>query len=181
MRVLLGLLVLSWATAAPAFQADLIPLRIGPATEDLEGTVSITGDDGHVRVVVYGLNDEKGEPIDGTAMLEMRLRIDGRRRRVSLPVPLDTGDGQAEASLNLGPGARIAVRAVRLRGPSGRVVAFPGALVEAALGTVTTTTLPPPPPDDCPAGLRACQGALTLAQEELAECAEELELCEELE
>src|SRR5688500_7496826 len=91
--VLPGVLAFS---LAHGFQADLIPIRIGPATEDLEGQVAITGEDGHIRVLVEGVNDDKAEPLDGTAVLQMRLRVDGRGRRVSLPVVLDTGDGEAE-------------------------------------------------------------------------------------
>jgi hypothetical protein len=179
-RMLPVFVAVLWASAAPAFQADLVPVRHGPVSEDLEGSVSITGEHGHIRVVVEGLNDEKAEPVDGTATIELRLRVEGRRRRVSLPVVLDTGDGTAEASLNLRPGARVAVRDVRLRTPNGRTVAMAGALLESFV-SVTTTTLPLPAPDDCPGGLEACRAALGFAQEDLAGCIEELELCEELE
>jgi hypothetical protein len=168
---------------ARAFQADLIPIRIGPATEDLEGQVAITGEDGHIRVLVEGVNDEKGEPVDGTASLQMRLRVDGRARRVSLPVVLDAGDGQAETSLNVVPGARISVRSIRLRGPSGRTLATAGALVErqAAVVPTTTTTSLPPTADNCLPVLAVCQASLTTTQQDLDECNEELDLCEELE
>ena len=182
-RVLLVLPALMAVSLAHGFQADLIPIRIGPATEDLEGQVAIIGEDGHIRVLVEGVNDEKGEPIDGTATLQMRLRVDGRARRVSLPVVLDTGDGEAETSLNVVPGARISVRSIRLRGPSGRTLATAGALVErqAAVAPTTTTTSLPPTPDNCPASLTACQTALSNSQADLAECNEELDICEELE
>jgi len=182
-RALLVLPALMAVSLAHGFQADLIPIRIGPATEDLDGQVAIIGEDGHIRVLVEGVNDEKGEPIDGTATLQMRLRVDGRARRVSLPVVLDTGDGEAETSLNVVPGARISVRSIRLRGPSGRTLATGGALVErqAAVVPTTTTTSLPPTPDNCPASLTACQSALGMAQSDLADCAEELDICEELE
>ena len=104
-------------------------------------------------------------------------------RRVSLPVVLDTGDGQAETSLNVVPGARISVRSIRLRGPSGRTLATAGALVErqaASVSTTTTTSLPPTP-DQCPAALTACQASLSTSQQDLADCNEELDICEELE
>jgi len=182
-RLLRALPVLMAASLAHGFQADLVPIRIGPATEDLEGWVAITGEDGHIRVLVEGGNDEKGEPIDGIATLQLRLRVDGRGRRVSLPVVLDTGDGEAETSLNVVPGARIGVRSIRLRAPSGRTLATGGALVErqAAVVATTTTTSLPPTPENCPAALTACQADLSTAQQDLAECNEELDLCEELE
>lgn len=178
--MLLGLLVSGVVSLAHAFQADLVPLRIGPATEDIDGSVAITGEDGHIRVLVEGVNDDKGNPVDGTATLQLRLRIDGHGRRVSLPVVLDTGDGQAETSLNLVPGARIVVRSIRLRGPSGRTLATGGMLVEPQGATTTTSTTLPPTPDNCPAGLAACQTALGAMQTELADCVEELDICEEL-
>ena len=67
-------------------------------------------------------------------MLQLRLKVDGHARRVSLPVVLDTGDGQAETSLNVVPGARIVVKSVRFRAPNGRTVATAGMLQETVLG-----------------------------------------------
>jgi hypothetical protein len=177
LRALVALSILAFS-AAYGFQADLVPVRIGPATEDLEGSVAINGEDGHIRVLVEGLNDEKNEPLDGTATLQLRLRVDGRSRRVSLPVVLDTGDGQAETSLNLVPGARIAVKGIRLRAPNGRTLATAGMVVVSGVAPTTTTTLPPNP-DDCPAGLAACQEALAATQVDLAQCVEDLDICEE--
>jgi hypothetical protein len=180
-RIVGGVLLSAAVSLAHAFQADLVPLRIGPATEDLEGSVSITGEDGRIRVLVEGVNEERGEPIDGTAIIQLRLKIDGRSRRVSLPVVLDTGDGQAEASLNLAPGARIAVKGIRLHGPNGRILATAGLLVEAQPATTTTSTTLPPTLENCPAALTACQTALGFARTDLADCIEELTICEELE
>lgn len=180
LRALVALLVVMPYSLARGFQADLVPARIGPATEDLAGSVAITGEDGHIRVLVEGVNDDKSEPLDGTAMLQLRLKVDGHARRVSLPVVLDTGDGQAETSLNVVPGARISVRSIRLRAPNGRTVATAGMLVEARGGTTTTTTTLPPSPEACPASLAACQTALTTTQTDLAECVDELDICEEL-
>ena len=166
---------------AHGFQADLVPLRIGPATEDLEGSVAITGEDGHIRVLVEGVNDERNEPVDGTATIQLRLKVDGHSRRVSLPVALDTGDGQAEASLNVTPGARIVVKGIRLYAPNGRVLATAGMLVEAQAATTTTSTTLPPTLENCPAALEACQAAVTAARTDLADCVEELDICEEAE
>jgi len=177
-RALVGLSVVMGFSLAYGFQADLVPARIGPATEDLEGSVAITGEDGHIRVLVEGVSNDRSEPLDGTVALQLRLKVDGRARRVSLPVVLDTGDGQAETSLNLVPGARIAVKGIRLRAPSGRTLATAGVLLEAQAAATTTTTLPLTP-DDCPAGLAACQAALTTTQADLAQCVEELDICEE--
>jgi len=177
-RAIVGVGVLVVVSLAHGFQADLVPLRIGPVTEDLEGSVSIGGEDGRIRAIVESLNDERGEPLDGTATLQLRLRVDGRRRRVSLPIVLDTGDGQAETSLNVVAGARIVVKDARLRGPDGRTLAIIGVLTEAP--AVTTTTLPQPPSNDCPAGLAACQTALSASQTELLECVDELTICEEV-
>lgn len=181
-RASLALAILLTAPLVHGFQADLVPIRIGPATEDLEGAVAITGEDGHIRVLVEGVNDDNAEPVDGTATLQLRLRIDGRGRRVSLPVVLDTGDGEAETSLNVTPGARIVVRSIRLRGPTGRTLATAGALVErqASVVPTTTTTSLPPTLDNCPASLTACEAALATTQQDLADCAEELDICEEL-
>jgi len=180
-RILAGVLLGAVVSLAHAFQADLVPLRIGPATEDLEGSVAITGEDGHIRVLVEGVNDERNEPLDGTATIELRLKIDGHGRRVSLPVVLDTGDGQAEASLNLTPGARIVVKGIRLRGPNGRILATAGVLLEPQPATTTTSTTVPPTLENCPAALEACQAAVTAAQTDLADCVEELDICEEAE
>ena len=183
LRALAGVALLVAFSLAHAFQADLVPLRLGPATEDLEGSVAITGEDGHIRVLVEGVNDDRNEPLDGTATLQLRLKVDGRGRRVNLPVVLDTGDGEAETSLNVVPGARIVVRSIRLRAPNGRTIATAGMLVERSLQAVptTTTTSLPPTPDNCPASLAACQGSLATTQLDLAGCIEELEICEELE
>ena len=180
-RVLAAVALGAMVSLAHGFQADLVPVRIGPATEDIEGSVAITGEDGHIRVLVEGVNDEKNEPVDGIATIELRLKIDGRGRRVSLPVVLDTGDGQAETSLNLTPGARILVKGIRLRGPSGRIVASAGVLVEAQAATTTTSTTLPPTLENCPAALTACQAAVTSAQADLADCVDELAICEEAE
>ena len=180
--MLRALVVLPFVMAfslAHAFEADLVPGRIGPATADLDGAVTITGDDGHVRVLVEGVNDDRNEPLNGTATLQLRLKVDGRGRRVTLPVVLDTGDGQAETSLNLAPGARIVVRGIRLRAPNGRTLATAGMLVQAQPATTTTTTTVPLTPADCPAGLAACQAALTSTQTGLTDCEDELAICEE--
>jgi hypothetical protein len=181
MRRLVPLSIVFAFSLAHGFQADLVPVRIGPATEDVEGAVAITGDDGHIRAVIEGVNDDAGEPLDGTALLQLRLRVDGRGRHVNLPVVLEGGDGEAEASLNLVPGARIAVRSIRLRAPSGRTVATAGVLVESQAPTTTTTTTIPPTPDQCPLGLAACQAAFAATQADLVDCQEELAICEELE
>lgn len=178
-RALTAVVVAITLSGAHAFQADLVPVRIGPATEDLEGSVAITGEDGHIRVLVEGVNDDGNEPVDGTASLQLRLRVDGRSRRVSLPVVLDTGDGEAETSLNVVPGARIVVRGIRLRAPNGRTLATAGMLVEPQAPPTTTTTTLPPTPDNCPASLETCQASLTTTQSDLADCVEELEICEE--
>jgi hypothetical protein len=176
-RTFAGIAVLMVCALAQAFQADLVPLRMSPATEDMDGAVSITGEDGHVRVLVESVNDDKGNPLDGTATLQLHLKIDGRGRRFSLPVALDTGDGQSEASLNLAPGARIVVRSIRLRGPTGRTLAIAGMVIQPEVPTTTTTTLPVTP-DNCPANLTSCQAALTGVQADLDDCNEELDACE---
>jgi hypothetical protein len=155
-----------------AYQADLVPRRGVVEAEDFAGAISIGGADATVRVRLEGVNDARGESVDGgRATVQLRLRVNGARRRVTLAVPLDAGDGEASLSLRLGPDDRVVVQGVRVRGPDRRTLAEAGVIPGSALTDPPPAPPAPPAPDQCPAELLACR-------EDLAECAEDLEECE---
>ena len=147
--------------SAGAYVVDLVPVGPGSGGGDLSGVVSIEDGDGKVVVTVDGIDDGTGDPLDGTVTLQMRMRVNGARRRLLLAVPVDGGEGGASTSLELAPGARIVVRDVRLRGPDRRTL---------ALGGAVTQTPAAPPPDNCPAALAACQADLDSCSADLGDC-----------
>jgi hypothetical protein len=166
-----ALLALASGPAA-AYQADLVPRRKLVESEDLAGAISIGGDDATIRVRLEGVNDARGEPVDGgRATVQVRLRVNGVRRRVTLAVPLDGGDGEATTSLGLGPDDRVVVHGVRVRGPDLRTIA------EAGVVPGSTVSAPPPDPPS-PPPTEECLPALATCQEDLAGCAQDLEECE---
>lgn len=163
MRSLLAALLLAALPGTAAtYRADLVPAGPALETEDLAGEISITGADGLVAARVEGVNDAAGDPLDGEVVVQLRLRVNGARRRVVLPIVLDGGDGQAETSLGLAADDQVVVRDVRLRAPGRRTLALPG---------VVAADLPPPPPAECPAVLAQCEADLT-------ECLADLETCD---
>ncbi len=168
MRVALVALLLLASTAA-AFQADLVPATRRQEAADITGTVSIGGADGVVRVVVESVNDPGGDPLTGQITVRLKLRVDGQRRHVTLPVTLDTGDGEATTSLGLTPGAQVIVNDVRVRGADHHTLAMAGAVTVAPAAPAPPT--PPPPASECPAALQSCQA-------DLDECNQELDVCE---
>jgi hypothetical protein len=154
--------------AAAAYQADLVPATGRVEARDLSGTVSITGADGTVRVKIADVNAANGDSLSGPLTVQLRLRVNGLRRRVTIPLPVDTGDGEASESLGLRPDDRNIVQGIRVRGPDRRTLAEAGA--------VTAESAAPPPsppvaPDECPAALESCQS-------DLADCMDELDTCE---
>jgi hypothetical protein len=168
--VLPALFVLGCLLDAPAgaFQADLVP--IGPRAEasEIEGAVSIGGEGGTIRVQIENVNDAQGEPLDSDRMtVRVKVRVNGQRRRVTLPLTVDAGDGEATTSLGLSAGSPVAVYEVRVRNPNGRTLAVAGVLTAAV---VVPPPEPPPPPDQCPAALASCQDDLTFCNEELDAC-----------
>jgi hypothetical protein len=83
-----------------------------------------------------------------------------------VPITVDTGDGDATASLGLKAGDQVVVESVRVRGH--RTLAEAG-IVTVAPAAAPPTTLPPPP-DQCPAALAACQSDLDDCNQELDDC-----------
>jgi hypothetical protein len=167
-----GLVAVLLAALAPpleAYQADLVPVPGRPEAQELSGSVSIGGEDGTIRVRVEGVNGPDEVPLDGTLTVHLRVRADGRRRKVVLPVRVEAGDGEATTSLGLTADARVVVGDVRLRGPNHRTLAAAGVVTAAASVEPPPA---PPPPDECP-------GALSTCQEDLLDCQDELTVCEE--
>jgi hypothetical protein len=158
--------VLVSAAVAAGYEADLVPATRRPEARDLSGTIAIRGADGAVSVTIANVNDAHGDPLDGTLLVELGLRVNGIRRRVSIPLTLDTGDGTASASLGLDAGDAMVIQGVRVRAPDHHTLALAGALTVAA-----APPAPAPPPSDCPSALEQCQS-------DLADCNEELDACE---
>jgi hypothetical protein len=173
-KIVLGVVVLLalGSGSARGYEADLVPTRKAVAPDDFAGVLTIFDSDGQVRVEVEGVNNLRGEPVDGRASLHLRLRVNGVRRKVVLGIPLEGGDGEASMSLGLGGDDRVAVQQVRLRAPDHRIIA------EAGMMTSSATSEPPPEPpapptaDQCPAELETCQ-------EDFADCLQDLDDCEE--
>jgi hypothetical protein len=153
---------------AAAYQADLVPITRRPEGKDVSGLVSIGGADGTVHVTITDVNDAAGDPVDGgTATVQLRVRVNGIRRRLTIPVPIDGGDGDTSISLGLRPGDAIVVQDLRVRGPDHRILAGAGAL------TVDSTApgpSPQPTPAQCPAALVSCQSDLADCNQELDDC-----------
>jgi hypothetical protein len=165
-RAWLVALVVAVPVAAAAFQADLVPASGRPEATDITGTVSITGADGTVRATVESVNDATGSPLDsGTVTVQLRLRVNGQRRRVTVPVTIDTGDGTAETSLGLAAGDQVVVQGIRLRGSGHRTLAEGGVVTAPAVAPT------PPTPDQCPDALASCQ-------DDLSSCSDDLDACE---
>lgn len=164
-----AVLLVLLAAPARAYRVDLVPATPGPEAEDIEGTLTITGADGLVRVAIESVNDAEGLPLDGLLEAHLKLRVNGRRRRVAIALAVEAGDGEAFASLGLAPGDRVAVGDVRVRGPGRRTLAVAGVVAESPPPTVPPA--PPPSPEECPAALASCA-------EDLAECSAELDECE---
>jgi hypothetical protein len=161
---------LALPAGAFAFQADLVPASGRPEAADITGSVSIGGADGTVRVSIENVNDAAGDSLDSSALVvQLRLRVNGQKRRVLVPLTVDSGDGEAETSLGLVPDDKVVVLDVRVRGLGHRTIAQAGVITSAPASS-PPTTLPPPPPDQCPAALQACQDDLASCQEDLDDC-----------
>ena len=165
-RTLLGAALLLVSTAAAAYQADLVPATDRVEARDIAGTVSITGADGTVRVKIANVNAPNGDSLSGGLTVQLRLRVNGVKRRVTMPLPVDTGDGDASESLGLREGDKIIVQSVRVRGPDRHTLAEAGAVTVA----VTSAPAPPVAPGDCPAALDSCQADLTVCTQDLDDC-----------
>lgn len=165
LAVLLGL-----PSAAGAFQADLVPASARPEAADITGSISILGADGTVRVTIENVNDAAGDPLDSNALVvQLKLRVNGQKRRVVVPLTVESGDGEVETSLGLVPDDHVIVQEVRVRETGRRTLAQAGVVTAAV--AAPPPPAPPPTPDECPAALESCQS-------DLASCAEELDACE---
>ncbi|HJQ83466.1 MAG TPA: hypothetical protein VKA21_05280 [Candidatus Binatia bacterium] len=163
---LVGLVLLP--AVAAAYQADLVPATRRIEGRDIEGSVSIGGGDGTVRIRIEGVNDVRGEFLDNRLTVTLRLRVNGFRRRVTIPIALDAGDGEETYSLGLKLDDQVVVQDVRVRGPDRRTLAQAGVVTS----DVAPAPAPPPPPTaECPDALASCES-------DLVDCTEELDACE---
>jgi len=172
---LVALVLLALPAAAIAFQADLVPASRRVEAQDIEGAVSISGADGLVRIRIEGVNDANGNFLDSDRLtVRMKLRVNGILRRVTIPLTVEGGDGEATQSLGLVADDRVIVGDVRVRGPNRRILAQAGVVtVEPAVAPPEPPPTPPSP-SECPAALEACQS-------DLSDCADDLQVCESLE
>jgi hypothetical protein len=167
--LVVGIVVLFASHRALGYQAELVPASSRPEAMDITGLVTIGGADGLVHVVIENVNDEKGDPLDGNLTVHLKLRIAGVRRRLTIPLTVDTGDGEATQTLGLVPGTQVSVSDIRVRDPNRRPLAVPG--VVTTTPAVAPPPPPPPPPDECPAALQSCQS-------DLADCNDQLDICD---
>ena len=168
--------LLALPAVATAYQADLVPASRRVEAQDIEGSISITGAEGTVRVKVEGVNDSQGDFLDSDkCTVHLKVRVNGIRRRVTIPLTVDGGDGEATQSLGLEADDHIIVNDIRVRGPNRRTLAQAGVVTADTSSTPEPPDSgPPPPPSECPAALTECQ-------DDLAECATDLEDCESTE
>jgi hypothetical protein len=156
------------ALAAP-YQADLVPASHRIEARDIEGSISITGADGLVRVRIESVNDANGDALDSDrCSVRLRLRVNGMTRRITIPLTVDGGDGDATQSLGLTEDDQVVVTDVRVRGPNRRTLAQAGVVTAAA--SAPTPPEPPPSPSECPGVLEECQGDLADCQSALDDC-----------
>ncbi len=169
--------VLAWLACAAltvpgvgrAFTADLVPASPRPEAAEITGRVTIGGADGTVHVSIQNVNDAAGDPLDSTALLvQVKMRVNGARRRFAFSLLVDGGDGETQTTLGLAPGDRVIVQDVRVRGLGHRTIAEAGILAAAEPPSPPPTL--PPPPDQCPAALAACQSDLDDCNVELDDC-----------
>jgi hypothetical protein len=166
------LALLGLPIAARGYQADLVPASGRVEAQEIVGVVSITGADGTVHVKIENVNDARGDSLTSDALtVALKLRVNGIRRRVTIPMTVDDGDGEVTASLGLLANDWVVVQDLRVRGPGHRTLAQAGALTR---DVSTAPPVAPPTPSDCPAALESCQS-------DLEECATALDECESLE
>jgi hypothetical protein len=153
------------------YSADLVPASNRPETAEIVGRVSIGGADGAIHVEVEGVQTPDGSDFLDTnkATVHLKVRVNGQRRSVTLPLVLDAGDGIVDSSLGLEADDRVIVNDVRVRGPTRRTLAQAG-VITADVAAPTPTPEPPPPPNECPAALASCQSDLTDCETSLDEC-----------
>jgi hypothetical protein len=154
------------------YSADLVPATSRAEASEIVGRVSIGGANGAIHVEVEGVQTPDGSDYldSNKATVHLKVRVNGQRRSVTLPLVLDGGDGVVDSSLGLEPDDRVIVNDVRLRGPTRRTLAQAGVVTADATAPAPTPE-PPTPPSECPAALETCQS-------DLAECETSLEECE---
>jgi hypothetical protein len=158
-----------------AYRADLISTVPDREEGRVEGVVTISDVDGKVHAVISGVTDPAGAPLDAV-VVQLRLQVNDRRRRIRLPFPLAGGAGNASWSLRLTEGDRVVVNDLRVRTTHGRTLARAGVMA-TALGGDPDSPLPdcPSTPPSQPLG---CGEAFELCQIDLAYCEEELDICD---
>jgi hypothetical protein len=170
-----GFLLIGCALALPgvvrAYQADLVPASNRVEARDVAGRVTIGGADGSIHVVVENVMTPNGDFLDSErASVHMKVRVNGVRRSITLPMTLDAGDGEVISSLGLVADDKVVVSDIRVRGPNRHTLAQAGVVTK----DVTPTTLPPPAappsPSECPAALESCQSDLDDCNVELDDC-----------
>jgi hypothetical protein len=161
--------------AADAYRVNLVPANLKNDKGGLAGVVTITDADGKVRVSVSGLTDAAGAPIDSDrVMVQLRLHVNGRRRRVQLPLKTQLGAGSGTWSLGLTEGAAVIVNDLRLLTPNGKTAARAGVVTAPLLSAPPPGA--PPPPVNCGEDFELCQIDLTFCEEELDLCEDSLPL-----
>ena len=164
--VVLSVLLLLGSSAADAYRASLISTSSGDG--GAEGVVTITDADGKVHVAIDGVTDPAGALLDN-ASVQLRLHVNGRRRRVKFPFPLVLGAGDATWSLDLKEGDRVIINDLRVATPHGKTVARAG-VVAVPLAYSDPLPTDPPVPVECGEAFELCQIDLTYCEEELDFC-----------
>jgi hypothetical protein len=129
----LALSLLLVPTVAAAYQADLVPASRRVESQDIDGAISITGEDGLVRVRIENVNDTHGDALDSDkCTVRLKVRVNGITRRITIPLTVDGGDGEVMQSLGLTADDEVVVADVRVRGPNRRTLAQAGVVTTAA-------------------------------------------------
>jgi hypothetical protein len=167
----LALSLLLVPTVAAAYQADLVPASRRVESQDIDGAISITGEDGLVRVRIENVNDTHGDALDSDkCTVRLKVRVNGITRRITIPLTVDGGDGEVMQSLGLTADDEVVVADVRVRGPNRRTLAQAGVVTTAASEPTPPEPAPPPSPSECPGVLEECQSDLADCQSDLDDC-----------